>query len=217
MRHLLVKEFRLALHPTAFIFMSLAAMLIIPNYPYYVTFFYTTLAVFFTCLSGRENKDIPYSMNLPVRKADLVGARILTVVILELTQVALAIPFAFLRQKLPVPNNQVGMEANIAFFGLSFLMMGLFNLSFFTRYYRDVRKVGSSFAISSVAVFLFIAVAEACAHAIPLFRDKLDTLDPAFLGEKLVVLAVGLAGFLILTLTAQVLSVRSFERLDLRD
>jgi len=217
MRHLLVKEFRLALHPTAFIFMSLAAMLIIPNYPYYVTFFYTTLAVFFTCLSGRENKDIPYSMNLPVRKADLVGARILTVVILELAQVILAIPFAILRQKLPVPNNQVGMEANIAFFGLSFLMMGLFNLSFFTLYYRDVRKVGSAFAISSVVVFLFITVAETCAHVLPFFRDKLDTLDPAFLGEKLAVLGLGFAGFLILTLAAQFLSVRSFERQDLRD
>lgn len=52
MKTLLQKELRLALHPTAPLFLCLSAMLLIPNYPYCVVFFYTSLAVFFICLTG---------------------------------------------------------------------------------------------------------------------------------------------------------------------
>ena len=34
MKHLLNKEFRLAMHPTNLIFLTLSAMLLIPDYPY---------------------------------------------------------------------------------------------------------------------------------------------------------------------------------------
>ena len=216
MRNMLAKEFLRSLHPTAFIFLSLSAMLLIPNYSYYVTFFYTGLAVFFTCLGGRENRDIAFSMNLPVRKSDIVGARFLAVVALESAQITLAIPCAVLRQAMPVPNNQAGIEANIAFFGISLLLLGVFNFAFFVGYYRDVRNVGRSFAISSAAVFLVIVAAEACVHTIPFAKIKLDTMDPAFMTEKLVVLVLGAVCYIVLTLAALRISVRSFERQDLQ-
>jgi hypothetical protein len=214
-RNLLRKEFRLAMHPTAIIFLSFSVMLIIPNYPYYVTFFYTGLAVFFTCLTGRENNDIAYSASLPVRKVDIVRARYLFVVILELAQLALAVPFAIMRQLMPLPGNIVGMDANIAFFGLSFLLLGLFNLSFFGIYYADVNKVGKAFMVSSAVVFLFILLAETAVHVAPFFRDVLDTKDPANLGAKIAVLAIGAAAFAALTLASYARSARSFDAMDL--
>ena len=58
MNRLLQKELRLAMHPASVGFLLLSALLLIPNYPYYVTFFYTSLGVFFICLGGRENKDV---------------------------------------------------------------------------------------------------------------------------------------------------------------
>ena len=45
-------------------------------------------------------------------------------------QVILAVPFAILRQNFNLLGNQVRMDANIAFFDLSFLMLGIFNLVF---------------------------------------------------------------------------------------
>lgn len=215
MKNLLVKEFRLAMHPTALIFLCLSAMLLIPNYPYYVTFFYTGLAVFFTCLGGRENKDIYYSALLPVRKVDIVRARFAFVLILEAAQLILAVPFALLRQSFPMPGNQVGMDANLAFFGLALLMLGLFNASFFRVYYRDVNKVGKAFGISSVVMGLFIVVAETCDHVLPFFRDELDTPDPAHLGAKLAVLGAGLLAFLALTGLAYRRAAADFEAQDL--
>lgn len=214
MNLLLKKELRLAMHPASVGFLFLSALLMVPNYPYYVTFFYTSLGVFFICLSGRENRDVEYSLLLPISKTDVVKARFFCVLLLEGVQMLLAVPFALLRQGLPVPPNEVGMEANIAFFGLSLLMLGIFNLIFFALYYRDVRKVGKSFLISSAATFIYMSVMETLTHVIPLFSRRLDTFDPQFLTEKLVVLAIGFVLFLLLTFVAYRLSVKNFEKQD---
>jgi hypothetical protein len=79
------------------------------------------------CLNGRENNDIFYTMTLTVRKKDIVKARFLFVILIQIAQVLTAIPFAYLRSLYDMPGNLVGINANTAFFGLSFLMMGLFN------------------------------------------------------------------------------------------
>ena len=215
MKQLLYKEWRLAMHPTALLFLGLSLMLLIPNYPYYVTFFYTTLGIFFICVNGRENRDITYMMLLPIRKRDLVTARFLLILLLEGAQVLLAIPVAMLRNNLISAGNAVGMDANVAFFGLALVMLGLFNNVFLTGYYRDVNQVGKPFVISSTVIFLYMAVVETLTHVIPFFRDRLDTKDPLFLPEKLLVLAVGLLLFALLNLLAWRRSVRSFETQDL--
>lgn len=216
MKNLLIKEIKLAMHPTALIFLALSAMLIIPNYPYYVTFFYTGLAVFFTCLGGRENNDVFYTLSLPVRKKDIVASRIAFTVILELVQMIMAIPFALLRQSFDnLPGNQVGMDANIALFGMSFIMLGIFNFIFYDLYYRDVTKVGKAFAIASTFEFIYMGIAEALTHIVPFFRDKLDTPDTQFITEKVIVLLVGAAVYAILTGLACKLSIKHFDKLDL--
>lgn len=214
MTNLLYKEFKLALHPTGLIFLSLSLMLLIPNYPYYVTFFYTGLALFFTCLSGRENGDIHYMLLLPVRKREIVKARLGLAVLIELAQIAIAVPVAVVRNNMMPANNAAGMEANIAFFGLTFLMLGIFNYVFFTRYYKDPEQVGKSFIWATVAVFVYMALAEASVHAVPFVRDCLDTKDPAFLTAKLIVLTIGLALYALLTLRAYHKSAQTFEKLD---
>ena len=215
MKNMLYKEFKLALHPTSIIFLSLSAMMLIPNYPYYMTFFYTTLAIFFTCLSGRENHDIFYSMTLPIRKRDIVKSRFALVVILQLVQILTAIPFAMIRRMFSLPGNLVCMDANVAFFGLSFLMLGLFNLVFFTNYYKDTDKVGKSFLWGTIVITLFMFIAEASVHVVPFMKNYLDTKDPEFLSYKLWVLAAGIVLYTLLTLFSYQRSVRSFEALDL--
>lgn len=215
MKDLLLKEFRLAMHPTVPLFLSLSAMLLIPNYPYYVVFFYTGLAIFFTCLSGRENQDVAFTASLPVPKAWIVGARLSFVLIVECAQLALALPFAFLRQTLIHKGNQVGMDANVAFFGLSLILLGLFNLSFFGVYYRDVSKVGKAFLVASSVQAACILVFEALTHIWPFAREVWDTPDPAHLGPKLILLGCGFLAFIGLNFITWRNSVKSFGRLDL--
>lgn len=212
---MLKKELTLALHPVNVIFLAMSAFLLIPSYPYYVTFFYTSLGIFFVCLTGRENHDVDYTMLLPVRRRDLVRARIGFAACIEVAQLLVCIPFAIISQRVNRLPNMVGMEANIAFFGLAMVVLGIFNLCFFSMYYGCPNKVGIYFVISSVVEALTIVALELATHFIPFFRRKLDTRDTVYIPEKLLVLALGAALFAALTLVACRVSEKRFERVDL--
>ena len=213
MRALLQKEWKLAMHPAALLFLGLSAMLLIPSYPFYVVFFYTGLGIFFICLNGRETNDIGYTLLMPVRKRDVVTARFLTALALEGIQLLLAVGFGTLRAALGLPN-EAGMDVNLAFFGNALALLGFFNLEFFRRYYRAPDKPGRAFALASAEYLAVMLVMEASCFAVPFVRDRLDTPDPAHLPEKLCVLAAGAAVFVLLTALAHRKSVRSFEKLD---
>lgn len=214
MGKLLKKELILCMHPMVPIMLLLSCMVIIPNYPYLVMCFYSTLALFFTCLTGRENDDITYSMMLPISKKDVVKGRIGFAVMVQLIQVLLTIPFAFLSYIINKNGNEVGMDANVALFGLIFLLYGLFNFTFFTLYYKNTNKVGSSFLVSSVVVFVMISIEIVCSIAMPGYADKIDVPGGENLSYQCIVLASGLLFYIILTVCAWKKSEKSFERLE---
>lgn len=215
MNNLLYKEFKLAIHPTAYIFLPLAAMLLIPNYPYYVAFFYQTLGIFFIFLSGNTTNDVFFTALLPVRKKDAVTARFTMVVILELAQVAVGIPFALLRYRILPAENMAGMEANAALFGLVLLMFATFNAVFLPGFYKTGYKTGTPYMIACAAMILFVAASEAIIQLTPALKQALDTISPTYLPQQLAVLALGIVGYALITFAAYSVSVKRFQRLDL--
>lgn len=215
MKALIRKELSLALHPTAAIFLLLSAMVLIPGYPYYVIFFYTGLGLFFTCLSGRENGDVPFSLLLPVGRKQVVAARMLTAMGLELAQMLTAVLFIALRCALGIPENAAGMEAGLALLGISFGMLGLFHVVFFGVYYRNVQQVGRAFLLGCAVEFALILLAETAAHTVPFLRDVLDTPDPQYLPVKTAVFMGGFLLWLLLSFAAYCYSSRLFARQDL--
>lgn len=215
MSKLLRKEFLLSMHPITPLMLLLSSMVMIPNYPYTVMFFYMTLAFFFTCMMGRENHDVIYTMTLPVAKSDIVKARVCFVVILELLQMILLVPFSILRQYLNPIGNEAGMDANITLFAEGFLLFGIFNLLFFYSYYKNVDKVGISFVKATVVFFVLVAVDAVATHAIPFVRYCLDTPDPKYLGYKLITLGVGIILYLVMTIWVCNKSIKNFEKQDL--
>ena len=217
MKSLLYKEFRLAKHQTMYMFLFFGAMLLIPNYPYYVAFFYTCLAVFFVFLTGRENKDVYYTVCQPVRKRDIVRARCTMVAIFQLASLLLAVPFAVLSVRINphAAGNMVGIEPNVAFFGLVLVMFALFNAIFFPIFYKDAVSVGRAFLWSSIALFLYIILAEALLYILPDAKAYLDTAEASAQLRQLPVL---LAGMLVYALAMVVVYRRSaalFEKVDL--
>lgn len=215
MGKLLRKELTLCMHPTVPIMLALSAMVFIPNYPYSVIFFYVSLSLFFTCLTGRENNDIAYSMMLPVAKGDVVKARFLFAILAQMAQLLVMIPLMLLKRVVSPEANQAGMDANIALFAVALLDYGVFNLVFFSGYYKNVKKVGISFVMATVAVFVFVTLEVVSTYAVPLVRDVLDTPDPQNMTAKLIALAVGLAVYVLLTLLTYKRSVKNFEKQDI--
>lgn len=215
MSRLLKKEFLLSMHPITPLMLALSLMVLIPNYPYAVMFFYMTLAIFFTCMMGRENHDVVYTMTLPVAKKEIVKARICFVVILELLQMLLLVPFSLLRQHLNAMGNEAGMDANIVLFAEGFLLFGIFNLMFFYSYYKNVDKVGISFVKATVVFFVLVTIDAVGTHVIPFMRDYLDTPDPKYLGYKLVALGIGIVLYVVMTIWVCRISIKNFEQQDL--
>lgn len=214
MKNLLYKELRLSLHPTNIIFLTFFLMVFIPGYPYYVAPFWTILGIQFLCTTGRENHDVDYALFLPVRKRDVVKARMTLAAGLEVLQLLLCVP-AFLIKDLVLPmDNPVGMEANLAFIGISLILLGAFNYLFFTRYYQNVNKIGGPFVAAMSVYWVLLLLAESMTYFVPFFRDKLDTRGMEFLPEKLAVLGLGILIFALLTLLAYRRAAASFEKLD---
>ena len=214
MKELLCKEFRLALHPAAIIFLSFGVMLLIPNYPYLVAFFYLCLGIFFICLTGRENKDIYYMALLPIRKRDAVKARMIMVAALELLQIIISIPFAILRNSFPMSNN-AGMDANIALYAAVLILFAGFNYSFFTNYYKNPNKVGRSFFISGIVMTIVIGVLETGNHVIPFMKNVLDAKDPQFFIQKLLVLFTSIILYILVFLLTYNRSADEFDKIDI--
>ena len=212
---LLKKEFRLCMHPTGFIMPLLSALILVPGYPYGVCCFYTALAIYFICLTARENHDAAYTLTLPVSREDAVRGRILLCVCLELAQLAVMGLFILLKSAVAAQPNPAGLDAGLAMIGEGLLIYALYNAVFFPRYYRDINKPGSAFLLAGTAVFLWILLEIAAVYAVPFVRDRLDTPDPEYLGPKALFVLASLALYAGLTCAAAKRSAKAFASVDL--
>ena len=216
MKALLEKELKLCLHPTAFIFLGLTLMLCIPSYPYFVVFFYTTLAIFFSFQYARENRDTEYTMLQPVRKRDVVYAKAWIVVIVELVTILISVPIAILSVKInPEGVNHAGMDLGAAFYGLVFLQFGVFNFVFLPRFYKTAYKLGGSFLFATTAMVVVILILEIVIHIVPSLAEALDTSDPGKQLIQLPVLAGGIILYAVLNLIGARRAAVNFEKVDL--
>ena len=215
MKALQSKNWRLAMSPVPLLFLLLSGLILIPNYPYYVTFFYNSLGIFMWIQSLRENRDTAYMMLLPVTKAEMVRARLRTVVQLELLQLLACVPFMVLRASYGHLNNAVGIEANAAFLGLGLVQMGLFNLVFFPMHYRNAYDLGKPFLAASAAELFYIVLVEACDHVIPYMKTVCESYALSDQLRQWPMLLGGVAVFALLTWAAERSSVRRFEKVDL--
>lgn len=217
MKTLLYKEYKLVVVPVVYLFLSFILLLMIPGYPYTVSFFYTCLGIFFCFQTSRENKDILYMITLPVAKKDIVKARYLTVLTIEGIQILLSLPVAVLRGTVLNYKNVAGIEADAAFFGIAFIIFGVFNWIFMGTYFKNVFRVGVAFVKSIFGVFAVILLAEASVHIAravwgTCFWDSMKMEDQL---RQLPVLAAGVVFFAVVTAFRYRLDIRHFEKQDL--
>ena len=80
MKNLLYKEFKLVMHPVIFVFiLAFPILAIFPNYPKFIAFIYIFTCypiVFIGANKGVSSNDVFYSLTLPVRRKDIVLARL---------------------------------------------------------------------------------------------------------------------------------------------
>lgn len=215
MKNLLYKEFRLVISPLFFLTSLFGALLLIPEWVYFLAmmYFYTT-AVPNIFAFARAQNDIGFTVMLPVRKRDIVKARVMSVVILELASVLSAAVFAVINWAL-FPKGNFAIDANLAFLGCVLMMYGLFNAVFFPIHYKTAYKIARAIIVSVIATILFAGVIEFFVAVVPTAAYVLDGINADALVRQLPVLACGVVAFVLLTLLAYRVSAKRFEKVDL--
>lgn len=219
MNNFLYKELKLCLSPINWLFLSFPLMLLIPNYPCYVPYFYTCLSSFFIFNNGELNKDMQYSLVLPIKKGDIVKSRCLLIFAYEVASIILGIPLALISVKVIGAGNAAGIDPNVAFFGLLCIPLTLFHFVFFTNFYKKGEKPGFSFLFGSIAFFASYIILEFPVWLKNIsgieFFQLLDNVDTSSQIKQLPVLVCGIIIYLLGWLFTYKISMKNFEKVDL--
>lgn len=211
--NLLYKELRLAAHPNLYIFTLLGALVIVPSYPYGMVFLFGCLAPYLTFMYGRETNDIYYTTLLPVKKRDTVKAKCLLMVLAQMTQLLISLPFAVLRVYVLSDGNPVGIEANVAYYGFGLIIYAIFNVILLTQFFRTAYKVDMAFLMAIIPATIAVIIMEVLVH-FPGFQ-WLDSVAPTMMLRQLPILAVGVVVYIIGMMIAYLISAKRFEQVDL--
>lgn len=208
MKTLLYKQLKLVVHPMTLVFSFFACMLLIPSYPYSVSFFYVTLGIFFMYQNAQEQRDSAFNALLPVRKADTVKASILFCGGLEGANLLLCIPFMLLSQRInPNGSNLAGIDANPVLLALGLLLFGLFNRLFFPAYYKKGFGVGRAYLKAALAL-LPLVMADVLLPHVWQFAD-------GYASTQWWLLLPALLLYTLLTLRAVSRSVLLYDKVDI--
>ena len=216
MKKLFYKEMKLSANPLTYWFIAFSAMTMIPSYPILVGSFFICLGIFHTYQQIREYDDVTYTVMLPVKKRDIVTAKYLFVLFIELTAFILCTLLTIIRMKIlgtavPYATNQL-MNANMAYLGYTMIVFAVFNSIFLAGFFKTTYKIGKPFFIFCVVSFIIIIIGEIL-HHIP---DLESLNNPSNLSmPQVVIFAIGIVVFMLCTWLSYQKAVKDFEGIDL--
>ena len=216
MKKLLYKEMKLSANPLSYWFITFSAMTMIPRYPILVGSFFICLGIFYTYQQVREYDDITYTVMLPVRKKDVVSAKYLFVLLIELIAFVLCTLLTIIRMKFlgnaaPYVTNQL-MNANATYLGYLLAVFASFNGIFLAGFFKTAYKIGKPFILFCVAESIIIFMGEVL-HHIPGLESLNDPANLSIL--QVAILAIGITVFMLCTWFSYQKAVKDFEEINL--
>ena len=174
MKALLYKEFKLAMHPICYVFIALFPfMVLIPSYPIAVGFVYVLSAypiLFLGANKGQQSNDLLFSTLLPVRKKDIVLARIITVAVMQFAFMAIMsalYPLAYMSHNGVVDestgqlmdlNVGFGMKSYVLVLAIALIGFAIADLIFFPIYYRNGKSIVLSTLMMVIGFIIYLGV-----------------------------------------------------------
>ncbi len=208
MNNLLYKEFNLSI-TKFFIIMPflLAGLIMIPNWIFTITFMYFFwISVPNIFMNFNTQNDYLFMSTLPVDKRNIVMAKIQLVVSLEMIHILAAAVFTVIH------NNVYGtynffLDLNFAFYGLIFIMFGLFNITFLPLYFRTTYRIAKPLIVSLSVTGIYAVAMEALNFMVKPYNE---IMEESALGVQLSIFFAGIVVYLLLTHIAKSRSVTNF-------
>ncbi len=219
MKNFLNKEIKLCLAPINFTYLAFALMMLIPNYPRYVPLFFFCVSIFHIFNNAKLNRDMEYSMILPIQKKEMVKSRCYLIAAYELFALLLTVPLTIVYAKLFKMENLAGIDGNVAFYGFGLILLSAFNFTFLTIYYKKADKTGKAFLISAIVFWILFIILEFPIYTKDVFGiqffQTLDKTDFASQIHQLPILCIGLVVFILTWIATYKISAKEFEKVDL--
>ena len=181
MKALIYKELKLAMHPICYIFIALFPfMILIPSYPIAIGFIYVLSCypiLFLGANKGQQSNDLLYSTLLPVRKKDIVLARIFTVIFMQVAfMLILSALYPLARfinasmiadmeearargeavQDVTVPG--LGLDSYLLILAIAIIGYALADLIFFPIYYKKGKSIVGSTLCTILGFVAYIGI-----------------------------------------------------------
>lgn len=214
MLRLLSKEMKLFFAKPALLFLILPSLMLVPAYPAIAVVFFSFFIVQICYTGAQSNRDIEFTAMLPVSRKQIVMSKILVTVVIQLTYLAICIPFALISSLILSPGGNVaGMDKNIAFFGYALFTLGIFDLIFFPLYFKNTHKLGMPIFAAVIGFFIFPAIFEIIVGIVPQINAVLDTLNPEMIWAQAIFSACCVVAFIGVIFGAYKLSCKAFEKM----
>ena len=204
MKALLFKELRLAMHPICYVFIVLFPfMILIPSYPLGIGFIYVLTCypiLFLGANKGQQSNDLLYSTLLPVRKKDIVMARILTVIFMQIAfilvmtalyPVARIINTAIAQsaekpEEFMIPG--LGLDSYVLLVAIALIGYAIADIIFFPIYYKHGKSIVMSTLFTILGFVVYIGIFTIGLPFIP----GLDILNNLHLGIQFAILGAAI-------------------------
>lgn len=229
MKALLYKEFKLAMHPLCFVFITLFPfMILIPSYPVAIGFIYVLSCypiLFLGANKGQQSNDLLFSTLLPVRKRDIVLARIFTVIIMHLIFIAIMSALCplsiFIQETIrakATPEQakelvDVGLSiyGYISIVGIALVGFGLADLIYFSVYYKHGKSIVMSTLLTIIGFIVYLGIFTIGLGYIPAYKDFLCNSG---IGYQFIILGGGLLLYVLLHFVTYKVASKELEQVD---
>ena len=226
MKALLYKELKLAMHPICYVFIVLFPfMILIPSYPLGIGFIYVLTCypiLFLGANKGQQSNDLLYSTLLPVRKKDIVMARILTVIFM---QIAFILMMTALYPVARIINNAIaqsaenpseymipglGLDSYVLLVAIALIGYAIADIIFFPIYYKHGKSIVMSTLFTILGFVVYIGVFTIGLPFIP----GLDILNNLHLGIQFAILGAAILISFALHIIVYKVSAKRLEKVD---
>jgi len=226
MKALIYKELKLSMHPICYVFIFLfPLMILIPSYPLGIGFIYVLTCypiLFLGANKGQQSNDLLYSTLLPVRKKDIVMARILTVIFM---QIAFILVMTALYPVARIINNAIaqsaekpseymipglGLDSYVLLVAIALIGYAIADIIFFPIYYKHGKSIVMSTLFTILGFVVYIGIFTIGLPFIP----GLDILNNLHLGIQFAILGGAILISFLLHFVVYKISSKRLEKVD---
>lgn len=214
MKSLLKMQFKLNFSLPLWLFPLFGAFVLIPDYPIIVGAGYIIVEAITFFRIMLANRSTEFALTLPVKKRDVSASICLVLVITQIVSLIISAAFAPLAKTLFPNGNIVGIDPNLAYFGITFICFGTFNLIFFAKTFKTGYRFGLPALYGTIAFLLVYAAFECVVQPIPSVRAVLDGYARNGLLYRAAFCAAGAAIYALLTFFGIKKAGDNFEKAD---